>query len=88
MGCNGHQDAEIYLQGETVNIMNPLIDIPGIDVGGGWRTGCRSHTERVEKLEESVWSVVRQENELDDQREGINDVGKAGTGIRGREMNE
>ena len=44
--------------------------------------------ERVEKLEESVWSVVRQENELDDQREGINDVGKAGTGIRGREMNE
>ena len=91
MGCNGHQDAEIHLQGETVNIMNPLIDIPGIDVGGGWRTGCGSHTqgaERVEKLEESVWSVVRQENELDDQREGINDVGKAGTGIRGREMNE
>ena len=91
MGCNGHQDAEINLQGETVKIMNPLIHIPGIDVGGGWRTGCGSHTqgtERVEELEESVWSVVRQENELDDQREGIKDVGKAGTGIRGREMNE
>ena len=40
--------------------------LAGIDVGGGWRIGCGSHTqsaERVEKLEESVWSVVRQENE-------------------------
>ena len=30
------------------------------------RTGCRSHpqsAERVEELEESVWSVVRRENE-------------------------
>ena len=38
------------------------IHIPGIDVGGGWRTGCGSHppcAERVEELEESVWSVVR-----------------------------
>ena len=36
---------------------------PGIDVGGGWRTGCGSHppsAERVEELEESVWSDVRQ----------------------------
>ena len=31
---------------------------------------------------------MRQENERDDQREGIQDSGKAGTGIRGREMNE
>ena len=32
------------------------------EVGGGWRTGCGSHppsAERVEELEESVWSVVR-----------------------------
>ena len=38
------------------------IHIPGIDVGGGWITGCGSHppsAERVEELEESVWSVVR-----------------------------
>ena len=37
------------------------IHIPGIDVGGGWRTGCGSHppsAEWVEELEESVWSVV------------------------------
>ena len=33
------------------------IHISGIDVGGGWRTGCGCHppsTERVEELEESV----------------------------------
>ena len=41
-----------------------------IDVGGGWRTGCGSHpprAERVEERDESVWSVVRQENEHEDQ---------------------
>ena len=35
------------------------------------RTGCGSHplsAERVEELEESVWSVVRQENEREDRR--------------------
>ena len=38
------------------------IHIPGIDVGGGWRTGCGSHppsAERVEELEDSVWNFVR-----------------------------
>ena len=41
------------------------IHIPGIYVGGGWRTGCGRHpqsADRVEELEESVWSIVRQEN--------------------------
>ena len=50
------------------------IHILWIDVGGGWRTGCGSHpqsAERVEELEESVWSVVRQENEREDQGEGV-----------------
>ena len=50
------------------------IHISGIDVGGGWRTGCGSHTssaERVEEMEESVWSVVRQENEREHQGEGV-----------------
>ena len=40
------------------------IHIPGIYVGRGWRNGCGSHpqsAERVEELEESVYSVVRQE---------------------------
>ena len=61
LGCNEHQDAEIQLQGETVKRVRD-IHIPGIDVGRGWRTGCGSHppsAERVEELEESVWSVVR-----------------------------
>ena len=47
-----------------------LSHIPGIDVGVGERTGCGSHppsAERVEELEEGVWSVVRQENDREDQ---------------------
>ena len=61
------------------------IHIPGIDVGRGWRTGCGSHpqtAERVEELEESVWSVVRQENECEDQGEGVQDCDKTGTDVR------
>ena len=65
------------------------IHIPGIDVGGGWRTGCGSHppsAEQVEELEESVWSVVRQENEREDQWEGVQNSGKTSTDVRGRDM--
>ena len=81
-GCNEHQDAEIQLPGETVKRVKTCIGLPGIDVGGGWRTGCGSHppsAERVEELEESVWSVVRQENEREDQGEGIQNSGKTST---------
>ena len=65
------------------------IHIPGIDAGGGWRTGCGSHTqsaEQVEELEESVWSVVRQETEREDQGEGVQNSGKTSTDVRGRDM--
>ena len=51
-------------------------------------TECRSHPqseERVEELEESVWSVVRQENERDDQGEGVQNSGKTSTDVRGRD---
>ena len=61
----------------------------GIDVGGGWRTGCGSHppsAERVEELEESVWSVVRQENEREDQGEVVQNSGRTSTDVRGRDM--
>ena len=57
-----------------------------IDVGGGWRTGCGSHpqsTELVEELEDSVCSVVRQENECEDQGKVYRTVVRtAGTGAR------
>ena len=46
------------------------IHIPGIDVGGGWRTGCGRQpqsAERMEELVDSVWSVVRQGNAGEDQ---------------------
>ena len=87
-GCNGHQDAEIHLQGETVKRVNTFT-LPGIYVGGGWRTGCGSHpqsVERMEELEESVWIVVRQENEREDQWEGAQNSGKTSTDVRGRDM--
>ena len=65
------------------------IHIPGIDVVGGWRIGCGSHplsAERVEELEESVWSVVRQENEHEDQGDVVQNSGKTSTDVRGRYM--
>ena len=65
------------------------IHTPRIDVGGGLRTGWGSHplsAERVEELEESVWGVVRQENEREDQREGVQYSGKTSTGVRSRDM--
>ena len=61
------------------------IHITGIDVGGGWRTGCGSHpqsAELVEELEESVWSGVRQKNEHEHQMERVQDSGKTGIGVR------
>ena len=65
------------------------IHIPGIDVGGGWRTGWGSHpqsAERVEEREESVWSVVRRGNEREDQGEGVQNSGKTISDVRGRDM--
>ena len=62
---------------------------PGIHVGGGWRTGCGSHpqsAERVEEREESGWSCVRQENEREDQGEGVQNSGKTSTDVRCRDM--
>ena len=40
----------------------------------------------MEELEESVWSVVRQENEREDQEEGVQNSGNTSTGVRGRDM--
>ena len=35
---------------------------------------------------DSVWSVVRQGNEREDQWDGVQDSGKTGTDVRGRDM--
>ena len=40
----------------------------------------------MEELVDSVWSVVRQGNECEDQWEGVQDSGKTGTDVRGRYM--
>ena len=40
----------------------------------------------MEELEESVWSVVRHENERKDQGDGVQDSGKTSTDVRGRDM--
>ena len=39
-----------------------------------------------EELVDSVWSVVRQGNECEDQWEGVQDSGKTGTDVWGRNM--
>ena len=60
-----------------------------MDVDGGWRTVCGSHpqsAERVEELEESLWSVVQQENEREEQGERIQNSGKTSTDVRGKDM--
>ena len=65
------------------------IHLPGIDVGGGWKTGCGSHpqsSELMEELEESVCTVVQQGNEREDQGEGVHVSGKTVTDVRGRDM--
>ena len=49
--------------------------------------GYGSHTQSAERVEEeSVWSVVRQENERADQEEGVQNSGKTSTDVRGRDM--
>ena len=40
----------------------------------------------MEEQEESVWSVVRQENEREDQGEGELNSGKTSTDVRGRDI--
>ena len=52
-------------------------------------SGCASHphsAERVEERDECVWSVVRQENEREDQGEVVQNSGKTSTDVRGRDM--
>ena len=40
----------------------------------------------MEELEESIWSVVRQDNVREDQGEGVQSSGKTSTDVRGRDM--
>ena len=40
----------------------------------------------MEDLEENVWSVVRQENEREDQGEAVQNSGKTSTDVRSRDM--
>ena len=56
------------------------------DFGGGWRTGCGRQPHSAERMEELVESVVIQGNECEDQWEGVQDSGKTGTDVRGRDI--
>ena len=40
----------------------------------------------MEELEESVWSVVRHENEREDQGEGVQNSGKTSSDVRRRDI--
>ena len=86
LGCNEHQDADIRLHAETVKTFkylgSTLAEDRELDAD-------RSHpqsSELMEELEESVWSVVRQENEREDQGKGVEDSGQTDTGARGGDM--
>ena len=78
------------MQGETVKIVktftylgSTLAEDGELDaevthiVQSGWKDW-----KRVSGL----WSVVRQENEREDQGEGVQNSGKNGSGVRGRDM--
>ena len=87
LGCTEHQDAEIHLQGETVNRVKTFTYLGSILAEDGQLdTEVTQSVERVEELEESVWSVVRQENEPEDQGEGVQNSGKTSTDVQGRDM--
>ena len=45
-----------------------------------------SERRLLEELGERVWSVVRQENEREDQGEGVQNSGNTSTDVRGRDM--
>ena len=89
LGCNEHQDAEIHLQGETVNrvktftyLGSTLVKDRSLDaevthrVQSGWKDWKRV----------SAWSGVRLENECEDQGEGVQNSGKTSTDVRGRDI--
>ena len=85
--CNEHQDAEIHLQGETVKRVKTFTYLGSILAEDGQLyTEVTQSAERVEELEESIWSVVRQENEREEQGEDVQNSGKTGTDVRDRDM--
>ena len=87
LGCNEHQDAEIRLHAETVERVKTSY-LGSTLVEDRELNADRSHpqsSELMEEQEESVWSVVRQENEREDQGEGVQDSGKTDTGAQGRD---
>ena len=51
-----------------------------------WMEDAERVEELAERERESVWSVVRQQNVREDQREGVRESGNTGSGIRGRDM--
>ena len=60
LGCNEHQYADIHLQGETVKRLKTFTYLVST-LAEDWRTGCGSHpqsVEWVEEAEESVWSFL------------------------------
>ena len=60
LGCNEHQNADIHLQGETVKRLKTFTYLVST-FAEDWRTGCGSHPQSVqwvEEPEESVWSFL------------------------------
>ena len=88
MGCYEHQDAEIHLQGGIVKRVKTFTYLGStLAEDGQLYAEVTQSVERVVEPEESVWSVLRQqENEREDQWEGVQNSGKISTDVRGRDM--
>ena len=70
LGCNEHQDTEIHLNGETAKRVNTFIYLGSTLVEDGELDAEVTHIVQSgweNSVEETVWSVVRQENEREDQ---------------------
>ena len=82
LAYNEHQDAEeLHLRGETVKRVKTFT-YPGSTLAEDGELDA----EVTRRLHKSGVSVVRQENEREDQGEGVQDCGKTSTDVRGRDM--
>ena len=87
LGCNEHQDAEIQLQGDTLKRVKTFAYLGStLADDGELDAEVTLSAERVEELEESIWSVMRQENEHEGQGEGVQNSGKTSTDVRDKDM--
>ena len=85
LGCNEHQDADIHLQGETVQRVNTFTYLGSSLAEDGELDAEVNHTVQSGwKNWKKVYVVLCDRKWTGDQGEGVQNSGKTGNGIRGR----